>query len=191
MNLKLEALTAFYEYSEECYQKFNLEDSTRILLYYGGDLNFGFANALSSRLERILESELSNKQAQKRFFSVFVEAIQNIRIHGCADTEGKVHASILVFVKNGKINGQLANVVSNAQGKLLKRRYDEVNSMELPDLKRKYLEIMKDGDMSEKGGAGLGIITIVLRSKNKSDYRLIPLTDIQDIFESHISVDLL
>jgi hypothetical protein len=49
---------------------------------------------------------------------------------------------------------------------------------------------MKHGDISEKGGAGLGIITIVLRSKNPSKYKLIPVNSEFMIFESAVSVEI-
>jgi hypothetical protein len=49
---------------------------------------------------------------------------------------------------------------------------------------------MQHGDVSEKGGAGLGIITIVLRSKNPSHYRLIPINKEYMIFESDVCVHL-
>ncbi len=159
-------------------------------MYYAGDLNAGFANAISSRLERLLESEIKHRQAERRFFSVFVEAIQNIRLHGCPTTDKKVHAALIVTSDKGKIAAKLLNVVTKSQARLLTRRYNEVNGMDRASLKAKYLDIMKNGDLSSKGGAGLGIITIVLRSQNPSEFKIMPIDDKFEIFESHISVNL-
>lgn len=190
MTVKQEALTPFFDRAEAEYDRLSISEEHKVVLYYCGDLNFGFANALASRLEVLLEEQISNRQARKRFFAVFIEAIQNIRIHGCADEEGKVYASVLVYVKDDKIFADFMNIVSAAQAKLLSRRYAEVNALTAEALKEKYLSVLKDGDISEKGGAGLGIITIVMRSRNSSEFEVIPLTGTHRIFATVLKVSI-
>lgn len=188
MGLNSSTLNYLYEHSEGLYTQLGEGEHTRIILHYVGDLSAGFASALSNRLERLLDSELDSKQAQRRFFSVFIEAIQNIRIHGCQDEDGHTHAGVIIYTRKNEICAKLLNVVSHAQARLLERRYDEVNQANRQELKSRYLDLMKHGDVSEKGGAGLGIITIVLRSKNPSHYRLIPINKDYMIFESDVCV---
>lgn len=50
MNLSREALEAFYSIAESSYKKLKEEENTEVIVHYSGDLNFGFANALTSRL---------------------------------------------------------------------------------------------------------------------------------------------
>lgn len=190
MGLNSSTLNHLYEHSELLYTQLGEDGDARIILHYVGDLSAGFASALSNRLERLLDSELESKQAQRRFFSVFIEAIQNIRIHGCRDEEGHIHAGVIIYTKKNDICAKLLNVVSHAQARLLERRYDDVNQADRRALKARYLDLMKHGDVSDKGGAGLGIITIVLRSKNPSHYRLIPVNKDYMIFESDVCVHL-
>ncbi|MFN2422385.1 MAG: SiaB family protein kinase [Cryomorphaceae bacterium] len=190
MTVKQEALTPFFDRAEAEYERLSISADHQVILYYCGDLNFGFANALASRLEVLLSEQVFNRQARKRFFAVFIEAIQNIRIHGCVDDVGKVYASVLVYLKDGKLFACFMNMVTSAQAKFLSRRYAEVNALSPEALKEKYLKVLKEGDISEKGGAGLGIITIVMRSRNPSEFEVIPLTDNHRIFATLLKVAL-
>ena len=47
---------------------------------------------------------------------------------------------------------------------------DEVNAMSSEELKSKYRETLDHGQVSAKGGAGLGIIDIARKSGNKLEY---------------------
>lgn len=190
MTVNQEVLTPFFDRAEAEYERLSISEEHKVILYYCGDLNFGFANALASRLEVLLDEQIPNRQSRKRFFAVFIEAIQNIRIHGCADDGGKVYASVLVYVKDGKLFACFMNIVSAAQAKLLSRRYAEVNALSPEALKKKYLKVLKEGDISEKGGAGLGIITIVMRSRNPSEFEVIPLSESHRIFATMLKVSL-
>lgn len=190
MTVNQEVLTPFFDRAEAEYERLSISDEHQVILYYCGDLNFGFANALAARLEVLLEEQVSNRQARKRFFAVFIEAIQNIRIHGCADEAGKVYASVLVYVKDGNLFAGFMNIVSAAQAKHLSKRYSEVNALTPEALKERYLKVLKEGDISEKGGAGLGIITIVMRSRNASEFEVIPLTDSHRIFTASLKVSI-
>ncbi len=191
MNLERNSLNAFYDKSESHYESMRSDAKNHFILHYTGDLNYGFANAISGRLERLLDLEIQNKQAQKRFFSVFVEAIQNIRIHGCTDADDHVHAGINVYTTETLLCADLLNIVTKAQGKFIAARYTEANSLPRPELKARYLDIMQNGLMSKKGGGGLGVITIVLRSQNPSPFWLIDLDDVYQVFKSRISVSLI
>jgi hypothetical protein len=190
MNLERPALDTFYDISESHYESARSIVNNHFILHYTGDLNYGFANAISGRLERLLNLHILNKQAHKRFFSVFVEAIQNIRIHGCVDADDRVHAGINVFTTQNTLNADLLSIVTRAQAKLLAVRYNDANAMPRDLLKSRYLDIMQNGDLSGKGGAGLGIITIVLRSQNPSPFWIYDLDEVYQIFKSRITVNL-
>ena len=45
------------------------------------------------------------------------------------------------------------------------------------NLKDKYLKQMREGRLSSKGGAGLGLIDIRRKTGNKLDYHFLPLSD--------------
>lgn len=190
MTITSETLSAFTDTAESEYEKLSLSSDHRVVMYYCGDLNFGFGNAIAARLEKLLEESIANRKARKRFFTVFIEAMQNIRIHGCADAQGKVHATVLVYTQGDHVCAYFMNIVSAAQAKLLTRRYSEVNSLSPEALRKKYLDVLQTGEISDKGGAGLGIITIVMRSKNPAAFEVVPISDNYKIFSSTVKVSL-
>lgn len=190
MNLTKDALEHFYSSAESFYKVQCGSENTDVIVHYSGDLNFGFAGALTSRMEKLLDEKIENKTAKKRFFTVFIEAIQNIRLHGEMDNNDHIHSIVTVFQFENRLCARFSNIIDKKVVPDLKSRYDVINEMDLISLKERYMEIMMNGVRSSKGGAGLGIITMVMRSKNKSPYEVAPLDDDYAIFSHTVCVDL-
>ena len=49
-------------------------------------------------------------------------------------------------------------------------KIDYINSLNRDELKAYYKEILNNGELSEKGGGGLGLIDIAKKSRNKLQY---------------------
>lgn len=190
MNLSKDALEHFYSVAESFYKDLNGNDSIEVIVHYSGDLNFGFASALTSRMEKLLNEKIENKTARKRFFTVFIEAIQNIRLHSEIDENEHVHSIVTVLRKEGKLCARFSNIIDKSRVPDLKSRFDSINEMDPVSLKEKYMEVMMNGARSSKGGAGLGIITMIMRSKNPSPYEVVSLDDQYSIFSHTVCVDL-
>jgi formate dehydrogenase maturation protein FdhE len=188
MNLPSGLILRFYELAERTIKELKNEASDTIL-HYVGNLDEPFSNALTSRLERILSERISNKSIQKRFFNAFIEIVQNIRIHAIKDVDEHVHAGLIVYERNGKLCADFLNIVSRKQAEHLEARYKEINSLSAEELKKLYLDIMLHGEISLKGGAGLGIITVVMKTKNPSQVRTIEINRDYAIFGSHIELE--
>jgi hypothetical protein len=189
MNLSTASLERFYCLSEQLYSEFSASSDINVVIHYTGVMNHGFSNTLTSRVELNVEEAVQNKQSQKRFFSVFVEVMQNILIHSTPDSEGDVHAGMTIYLQNGKICGRFSNIVKKSQSKQLLERYKLCNGLDRVALKQMYMDRMVKGNLSEKGGAGLGVITIVLRSKNISDVKAYELDNEHDVFEGTFYID--
>ncbi len=189
--MKVDSSTSesFLEYAETTYDKLKKSDNDEVIVHFVGDLNTGYTNAISAKLEQLVEMKVSDKQARKRFYTVYIEAIQNVRIHGCQDAEGSVPGAVTVSVDGTKIYAQFLNIIPKGIGEKLKNRYEEINKKDRSELKKMYLDQMMNGELSQKGGAGLGIITIVLRSQNSCEVDVLPCSAKFDIFKSTICVD--
>ncbi len=189
MKVDSSALETLKDHSEATYDKYKKTEGEEILVHFVGDLNKGYANAISTKLEQIVEAEVPDKQARKRFYTAYIEAMQNIRIHGCMDDQNRLLGSVLVSVNANKICARFLNLIEKGQGEYLLERYAEINNMDRIELKKVYLDQMMNGELSTKGGAGLGIITIVLRSQNPSEVQIVEAHSDFDLFESAICVD--
>ncbi len=69
------------------------------------------------------------------------------------------------------------NIVENSKVEGLKKSLDHINSLGPEELKELYKTQMKGGSISEKGGAGLGFISIARKTESKLQYSFQPIDD--------------
>lgn len=143
------------------------QDQT-VLLSHHGELSQG----VISKLEEAVEAKVSEleipKGPLKKIFFISVETLQNMLIHGHKDTEGYQHNFFILTKNDGRLNVISANLVANAFIPALEKQINTINSFDDEKaLKAYYLEHLENNTMSDKGGAGLGFITIGMKSGNK------------------------
>ncbi|MFZ2338709.1 MAG: SiaB family protein kinase, partial [Bacteroidales bacterium] len=69
------------------------------------------------------------------------------------------------------------NVITEAQSGKLREKLEKVNSLDVADIKALYRQILETTGFSEKGGAGLGLLEMALKTGNRLDFDFIPLGD--------------
>jgi len=155
---------------QEIFGRYNLNTDSRVIVSHFGEFSQELVNSLSTSVENMMIESGDKKGVVKRMFSILVEGLQNIRIHGGRDDNGNQVSFIVILQSPEKYNVALSNLVSSSQINTITKRIDELNQMELPEIKERYMEVLSNGIMSNKGGAGLGFITMALKSKNKLNY---------------------
>jgi|GEM_PF-1752324 len=157
-------LNSFYRAAEAFLKDLRAVPVCEIWLHYVGNLAEPFANALTARIERMADERIPGKHARKRFMSSFLEALQNVRNHGRSGHDDKMHAAITIFQEGGYLYIDVMNVVTNKQADLVEKKYREAKALDRVALKKHYMDVMTHGELSLKGGAGLGILSIILKS---------------------------
>jgi hypothetical protein len=190
MSLSKSVIDQFYSEANASYQRLESEKSFNIISHYLGDLNSSISNDLSTKVEEQIESITDRKTIKKRFFIVFVEAIQNIRLHGECDAENQIHSMVTAFHNGDKICARFYNIIKGEAAEGLISRFDLLNKLNEVEIKEMYRDVMKNGSRSDKGGAGLGLITMVMRSKNPCLTELINLNQSFKLFGHSVCVDL-
>lgn len=140
----------------------------QVLVIHHGELS---QNVIST-IENCVEEKISNlviaKSLIKKIFHVSVETLQNIYTHGHKNKNGEQHNFFILSKNNNHINVISANLISNNLVSSLETKIDAINSFsDKQALKEHYLEHLEKNTMSEKGGAGLGFITIGIKSGNE------------------------
>ena len=89
-------------------------------------------------------------------------------IHGQKNKQGEQH-NFFILVKNGtNLKVISSNLVANSSIPALEKQINTINSFDDEKaLKAYYLEHLENNTISDKGGAGLGFITIGMKSGNK------------------------
>lgn len=146
--------------------------------FYRGE----FSDQITAHLFNISDSKLGDNKEQssirKKVNFLMVECIQNIERHGVIHPD--LDTSLGYFSLRSREPGYFltsANIISEKIIPDLKSTLDHVNELSEEDLKKLYMQVLGQGELSEKGGAGLGIIEMARKSGNKLEYEFLPLKD--------------
>jgi hypothetical protein len=126
----------------------------------------------------LLEKEMENSEfgfsGRKRLFMFVLESLQNVARHSEQNLSAKM--SLVVYSKlNGGYTVSTGNVISSLNVDNLRKRLDEINSLEPDELRSVYRKMLSNTELNSKGGAGLGLIEMARRTGNKLNYDFVNL----------------
>ncbi len=158
-----------------------------IYIVYIGKFNQKITMFFSDLIENELEKETPDKVTRRRVYHTIVEILQNMQRH----TEELGEGSGLFMI--GRMNHIYYIITSNkilkANEEKLKQTLDKINSATKEELKKMYKEQLVKGNLSEKGGAGLGLIDIARKTESKYEYLFLPINFELDYFVLKIEID--
>lgn len=162
-----------------------------LLLAYDGVLNSETISKLESEIEeKILDKNLP-KMVVKKVFFISIESLQNMFIHGYRDQNGAKHNFFILYLVDKEVKLITANLIANTAIDKLTNHINKINSFDNPaDLKTYYLEHLETNELSEKGGAGLGFITIGMKSGNKLRTEFKTINELRSLFLLEVTISL-
>ena len=171
-----------------------MEDENIILSFKGT-----FSEELLTSILHIVESKMVSLDVptpkKKRVFNVLVECFQNLYHHieafGEESTVAKEQKSALIMVKydNGKFTITTGNFVTQERIPELKEKLIMINDLDGEDLRDLYRTKLEQDGRTDKGTAGLGLIDIARKSKNKLEYEIIDVTESIGFFCLNVIID--
>ncbi len=153
-----------------------------VALYAGNKILIDFEGAISyATMERILnklrastEFQEMGKPARKRLYGTVVESIDNIFKYGVGIRGNALANKRAPILKVSKVKGHFVvtagNMVRNEDIDDLKFKLDRVNQLDDEALKSLYEDIINKESSDEDRGAGLGLITMAMRSEEEIKY---------------------
>lgn len=169
----------------------NITQSGNLILAYDGVLNNETISKLETEIEANILDKNFPKQVVKKVFFICVESLQNQLIHGHKDDKGSQHNFFLLAHSDRSVNIISANLISNPAVEKIKAQIEKINSFDDPAaLKSYYLEHLENNELSDKGGAGLGFITIAMKSGNKITPLFETINDKYSLFLLEIKINL-
>ncbi len=155
---------------QEIFGDYNIKANGKIFVSHFGEFSQDLVNSLTTSIEDMMMESGDKKGVVKRMFSVLVEGLQNIRIHGERDGDGNQVSFLIVLQTEEYYRVTFGNLVRKEKMTGIIKRVDALNLMDNAEVKELYMDTLSNGIMSDKGGAGLGFITMSLKSKNKIEY---------------------
>ena len=140
----------------------------KVICFHFGKFNFELEDILATKIkDELIESDVE-KAIVRKIKSSFVESIQNIRTHSKIGTsqklEGHSYGVISVIEKEEEITILSGNVIDPKDEDVIASKIDAINAMDENELKEAYMGQQREGQISEKGGAGLGLMTMARNS---------------------------
>jgi hypothetical protein len=157
-----------------------------ITLVYEGEITHQITKAFTSLTESNMAKEEESNTVQKKVFHVMVECLQNISKHaddfGSNDYMFSGRGIFLVSKGKDDYTVTTGNTVDNSKIADLKRLLEQVNSLEKDELTELYKKQIKEGRLSDKGGAGLGFIDIKRKTGKNLEYHFLPVGEQASFF---------
>ena len=123
---------------------------------------------------------------RKRLFNVLVEGLENMQRHAI---EPHRESGIAVLVDRGDgYRLLLGNALPVASAALLVHRVGVLNEMEEVDLKEHFLKLLANDGRTDRGGAGLGLITMARKSAKPMLVHSVPKDEHTAYFALEIAV---
>lgn len=173
----------FLEFVYEFYKSMKEHEIT---LVYEGEITHQITKAFTSLTESNMAKEEENNSVQKKVFHVMVECLQNISKHaddfGTNEYMFSGRGIFLVAKSKDDYTVTTGNAVENTKIQDLKKLLEQVNSLDKDELTELYKKQIKEGRLSDKGGAGLGFIDIKRKTGKNLDYHFLPINDEASFF---------
>ena len=162
-----------------------------LILAYDGVLNTETIAKLETEIEGNIMDKGYPKAVVKKVFFICVESLQNMLIHGHRDDLGAQHNFFILHATPKAVKITVANLVTNTGIEKLEKDIVKINSFEnTADLKQYYLDHLENNELSDKGGAGLGFITIGMKSGNKLGATFEPVNETRSLFMLTVTINL-
>jgi hypothetical protein len=152
-----------------------------ITLAYEGEINHQIMKTFTSMAEGNMTKANEPEAVQKRVYHVMVECLQNISKHAVhpedKTDEEYTHGIFLVSRNNQVYNVTTGNVIKKERIPYLTELLTYVNSLTKKQLDDQFKKQLREGHLSDKGGAGLGFIDIRRKTGVDLEYQFLPISD--------------
>ncbi|MCK5823131.1 MAG: SiaB family protein kinase [Bacteroidales bacterium] len=152
------------------FQLFEGMEKDNLSYIYRGLFTQGVTDKIISLTETNLANFGESSKMKKRVFSIMVEGLQNITRHQDVLSQDEKSGIFVIQQKKNRYYITTGNPIAKDHIPKLTGQLDKINSLEKEELKKFYKSVLNDNMMSNKGGAGLGLIEMARKSGNKLTY---------------------
>lgn len=170
---------------------FQILKNDNIAFSYRGSFSNSVLAMATNLFKNNLEEEHSKLRNKLSF--LMIESFQNIARYADSDREIPEPEEFSDYFMTRNVGDSFyiisANLVDNDKVPSLKERLDKVNSLDKKELNKLYREVLMNRKISNKGGAGLGFIEMVRKSKQELPYVFLKVDDEKSMFfmQIHLS----
>ena len=167
------------------------EKKMDVFYSFSGEIISVVVDKLFEDFEKSLIQQEFSKTVRKRIFSIAVEGIQNIERHGLKNSDLPVVSFFLCYKTNDYVGLVFGNLVKYETKVIIENKLIEFEGLTHDEIKQKYLTQLERGELSEKGGGGMGLMTLILKSNSPIKTLFTPIEEgIMYLFSTRVTVNL-
>jgi hypothetical protein len=156
----------------------------KICIFYRGNFDDIFTDKLISLAEHEVE-----KKSKKRVSFLISESFQNIVRHGNNELSNNNDSLFGIRAVTPYSHIFSSNTITENEKNYLEEKLTFINKLDAEELKQLYLKVLEEGSLSDKGGAGLGLIEMAKKSKKPIQMDFKRLND--NSFSFNMQIDLI
>lgn len=169
-------------------------ESNKVMLSFKGRVTSDLLMSVLQIMETKLVAEDESPKIRKKIYNVLVECLQNLYHH--IDKEKPAQndlfdeqSAIFMIAKDGsEYSIMTGNYMPSAEVEKLEAKLKLINGMDKDELKQYYKSVLADGERSDKGTAGLGMIDIARKSGQKLGYHFLPIDEMNTFFSLNVKI---
>ena len=146
-----------------------------VVINHKGNVNLDIIDDILHHLKVFLQSRVNDKVIIKRVYSLSVECLDNILKH--SDLDDEQHALVQNYPARFIVEKiaesfliHTGNIILNNNIDVVTQRIEKLNSLQKEEITSLYKESLSNAEISEKGGAGLGLIVMAKTTGQKIKY---------------------
>jgi hypothetical protein len=175
----------------KAFDQYQMMRNHQLIFGYRGTLNNELITSILNLSETKLKDLKTPFKKKKSIINILIECLQNILYHSETFSEeffSGHHCIFLIGRREAEFFIQIGNYIAPRQIPDLKSKLEYVNSLEKEQVHSLYLEILDKGEISNKGGAGLGILRVLKDSGSKLDFNFQEIEENRSFFSMEIKV---
>ncbi len=164
-----------------------------IILSYHGEMSEALLESVYAKMNQHFDEKAEIPDKRKKFFLIMVECLQNVYHHQVKpdeliEAEHDFSGFIISITSENKYRVAAGNFIENKSINQLKEKIDKMNSFSSEELRSFYQESLATAELSEKGGAGLGILEMARKSGMPLKYEFTPVNDKYSFFSLVVNI---
>ncbi len=179
------------------YELYQTMERNHAMISFKGVVTADILGSVLKIIELKLEHIEKSAKTRKKVYSVLVECLQNLYHHNefemkaTGDMDSITNNTSVLCISNPDDYYEIktGNFVNIKKADELKKKIEDINKLDKNGLRDMYKMVLNEGQFSNKGTAGLGLIDIAKKSGNKLEFSFIPYDENFSFFCLNVKIN--
>jgi hypothetical protein len=144
-----------------------------VIISYSGTLDTTSGDSILQLAEKSILYTGGSLSEMKKVCKILTECFQNVSKHGWIDELGETFLHLTIEHNPFGYQIHCRNIVDLEMASTLKLKLNEVNGLNLSQLRKRYVDTLCEGESHHSQGIGLDLLSMAQKSTGPLEYELI------------------